>query len=43
MNVLIDIHAENELPEEKRENRNEKEEEIITEETFENNNSPKLD
>ena len=38
----MDIHVENELPEEKKENKNEKEENIIIEETFENINSPQL-
>ena len=36
------MHVENELSEEKKENKNEKEENIITEETFENINSPQL-
>jgi hypothetical protein len=40
MNVPMNV--ENELPEEKKENKNEKEENIITEETFENINSPQL-
>ena len=38
----MDIHKENELPEEKKESHNEKKEDIITEETFENINSPQL-
>jgi hypothetical protein len=42
MNAPMDIQAENELPEEKKENKNDKEDDIITEETFENINSPQL-
>ena len=38
----MDIQAENELPEEKKENKNDKEDDIITEEKFENINSPQL-
>ena len=38
----MDINVENDLPEEKKENKNEKEENVITEETFENINSPQL-
>ena len=38
----MDINVENELPKEEKESNNEKEENIITEETFENINSPQL-